>query len=209
MRFYDLVFDRCRFERRLAYGCFSARGAGSRRARRARARWRRARSVCQPAGYVRRRAGRDRISARLLCRKLSVDRPVESADVPPRSGARRAHGRGRSGHPDEDHGWNHWPQTSERVTDLGAVSPVEASAYFFALIPRIERLGSKDKSRILLPAVLADAGDVIPQLTSLARADARVHETRRQAVMWLGLLGDAKVVPTLVAFARGGGSRLG
>ena len=99
-----------------------------------------------------------------------------------------------------------WPQTSERVTDLGAVSPVEAASYFFGLVPRLERPATRDKSRILLPAVLADAGDVIPQLTSLARDAARADDTRRQAILWLGLLGDAKVVPTLVAFARGGGA---
>ena len=99
-----------------------------------------------------------------------------------------------------------WERTSDRVTDLGTVMPTEAATYFFALVPKIERAGSRDKSRILLPAVLADAGDVIPQLTSLARDDARVQETRRQAIQWIGLLGDAKVVPTLVAFARGGGA---
>jgi len=98
-----------------------------------------------------------------------------------------------------------WARTSERATDLGAVSPVEASSYFFSLVPRLERAG--DKSRILLPAVLADAGDVIPQLTSLASDDARIQETRRQALQWIGLLGDARVVPMLVAFARGGGAR--
>jgi len=99
-----------------------------------------------------------------------------------------------------------WASTNERVTDIGTVSPGEAATYFFALVPRIERLVGRDKSRILLPAVLADAGDVIPQLTSLARNDARTQETRRQALQWLGLLGDAKVVPTLVEFARGGGA---
>jgi hypothetical protein len=98
-----------------------------------------------------------------------------------------------------------WVPTRERVTDLGTVLPVEAASYFFALIPRIERTAG-EKSRLLLPAVLADAGDVIPQLTQLARDDARVQETRRQALQWLGLLGDAKVVPMLVAFARGGGA---
>jgi HEAT repeat protein len=54
--------------------------------------------------------------------------------------------------------------------------------------------------------VLADAGDVIPQLVSLARDESRIQETRRQAVQWMGLLGDARVVPTLVAFARAGGA---
>lgn len=99
-----------------------------------------------------------------------------------------------------------WARTSERVTDLGTVSPIEASSYFFELVPRLERIGTGDKSRNLLPAVLADAGDVIPQLTSLARDDDRTSDTRRQVIQWLGLLGDAKVVPTLVAFARGGGA---
>lgn len=99
-----------------------------------------------------------------------------------------------------------WARTSERVTDLGTVSPIEASSYFFELVPRLERIGTGDKSRNLLSAVLADAGDVIPQLTSLARDDDRTSDTRRQVIQWLGLLGDAKVVPTLVAFARGGGA---
>ncbi len=99
-----------------------------------------------------------------------------------------------------------WAATNERVTDLGTVTPTEAASYFFDLVPRLERAGSRDKSRILLPAVLADAGDVIPQLTSLARDDNRAQETRRQAIQWIGLLGDSKVVPTLVAFARGGGA---
>ncbi|MDQ2943680.1 MAG: hypothetical protein M3R21_08455, partial [Candidatus Dormibacteraeota bacterium] len=33
-----------------------------------------------------------------------------------------------------------WPQTGERVTDLGTVSPSEAATYFFALIPQLERV---------------------------------------------------------------------
>ena len=97
-----------------------------------------------------------------------------------------------------------WPRTSERITDLGIASPGEAASYFFGLVPLLERAG--DKSRVLLPAVLADAGDVIPQLTSLARDGSRIQETRRQAIQWMGLLGDARVVPTLVAFARSGGA---
>lgn len=97
-----------------------------------------------------------------------------------------------------------WARSSERVTDLGIVSPTEASKYFFDLVPQLERVG--DKSRVLLPAVLADAGDVIAPLVALARDDSRIQETRRQALQWIGLLGDAKVVPTLVAFARSGGA---
>lgn len=95
-----------------------------------------------------------------------------------------------------------FPRTSDRVTDLGMVSPIEASAYFFALVPQLER-GGGEKARFLLPAVLANAGDVIPQLTALSRDDARSVETRRQAIHWLGILGDSRVIPTLAAFARG------
>jgi HEAT repeat protein len=54
--------------------------------------------------------------------------------------------------------------------------------------------------------VLADAGDVTPQLTLLTRDASRIQETRRQAIQWLGLLGDARVLPTLVAIARSGGA---
>ena len=100
---------------------------------------------------------------------------------------------------------NSFAGTSDRVTDLGTVSPIEAAAYFFSLVPRLEG-ASGEKSRILLPAVLANAGDVIPQLTALARDEARVTDTRRQAIHWMGLLGDARVIPTLVAFARDGGA---
>ena len=97
-----------------------------------------------------------------------------------------------------------WARTSERVTDLGAVTSSEAATYFFALIPQIESTGRNDKSRILLPAVLADDPAAVPRLIAMARDDARQEETRRQAIQWIGLLGDARVVPVLVAFARGG-----
>lgn len=97
-----------------------------------------------------------------------------------------------------------WPRTTERVTDLGEVAAAEAASFFFTLVPVLERAG--DKSRILLPAVLADAGDVTPQLISLARDDGRGRETRQHAIQWLGLLGDARVVPILVEFARAGGA---
>jgi hypothetical protein len=94
-----------------------------------------------------------------------------------------------------------WPVTSDRVTDLGVVAAPEAASYFFSLVPALEKVSGR--SRLLLPAVLADAGDVTPQLTSLARDAGRIQETRRQAIHWLGILGDARVVPTLVGFARG------
>jgi HEAT repeat protein len=100
-----------------------------------------------------------------------------------------------------------WARTSDRVTDLGTVSSSEAASYFFALIPQIEGSDRRgDKSRLLLPAVLADDPAAVPRLISLARDESRVQDTRRQAIQWIGLLGDAKVVPMLVPFASGGGA---
>jgi HEAT repeat protein len=93
-----------------------------------------------------------------------------------------------------------WPTTDARVTDLGTVPSREASAYFFGLVPRLESETGKD--RLLLPAVLAEGADVIAPLLSLARDASRLDQTRRQAVQWLGLLGDASVIPALVAFAK-------
>jgi HEAT repeat protein len=99
-----------------------------------------------------------------------------------------------------------WQRTSERVTDLGEVSPSEAAAYFFAIVPQIERGSARDKARFLLPAVLADDPGALPRVIALARDDSRLQETRRQAIQWIGLLGDATVVPVLVGFASGGGA---
>ena len=103
-----------------------------------------------------------------------------------------------------------WPQTSERVTDLGTVSPSEAATYFFGLIPQLEGVAGggrkRSQSRFLLPAVLADDPLAVSRLISLARDGARLEDTRRQAIQWIGLLGDARVVPVLVAFARDGGA---
>lgn len=99
-----------------------------------------------------------------------------------------------------------WLRTNERVTDLGVVTSSEAASYFFALIPQIEGGGRRDKSRLLLPAVLADDPAAVSRLISLAHDESRAQDTRRQAIQWIGLLGDAKVVPVLVAFASGGGA---
>jgi HEAT repeat protein len=94
-----------------------------------------------------------------------------------------------------------WPSTDARVTDLGTVASREASAYFFSLVPSLESGG---KDRLLLPAVLAEGADVMPSLLALARDASRADQTRRQAVQWLGLLGDASVIPALVGFAKEG-----
>ena len=93
-----------------------------------------------------------------------------------------------------------WSATSGRVVDLGVATPAEASSYFFSLVPRLESASGKD--RLLIPAVLADDAVPIAALLALARNGTRLESTRRQAVQWLGLLGDASVVPALVTFAR-------
>src|SRR6185369_10985004 len=93
-----------------------------------------------------------------------------------------------------------WPSTDARVTDLGVVPSREASAYFFSLVPKLETETGKD--RLLLPAVLAEGADVIAPLLSIARDASRLEQTRRQAVQWIGLLGDASVIPALVTFAK-------
>ena len=97
-----------------------------------------------------------------------------------------------------------WSAMNSRVTDLGVVRASDAAAYFFGLVPQLE--GRSKDSRLLLPAVLADDNSAISRLTALARDGNRVNDTRRQAIHWLGMLGDASTVPTLVAFARAGGS---
>ena len=93
-----------------------------------------------------------------------------------------------------------WSSTTERVTDLGDVAPHDATLYFVSLVPTLE--ASTGKDRLLLPAVVGDDDDVMPSLLQLARDDARSVRTRRQAVQWIGLLGDARVLPVLVGFAR-------
>lgn len=92
-----------------------------------------------------------------------------------------------------------WDETRGRVTDLGTVPSNEAASYFFDLVPRLE---NRSRGRLLLPAVLATDDRTIPRLISLARDGARKEDTRRDALTWIGVLGDASVVPTLVEFTR-------
>lgn len=96
-----------------------------------------------------------------------------------------------------------WPATNARVTDLGIVSPGEASAYFLSLVPSLESRTSRNQ--VLRPAVLADDPAILAPLVRIARDDRRLVETRREAISWMGLLGDASVVQALVHFAKDDG----
>lgn len=100
-----------------------------------------------------------------------------------------------------------WPTAESRAMELGDVEPGEASAFFFSLVPQLERSGG-DRDRLLLPAVLADDSTAITALLALARDPSRTERTRRDAIQWVGLLGGADVAPALVAFARTGGAVL-
>ena len=93
-----------------------------------------------------------------------------------------------------------WSAGAGRITDLGTVPPSEAAAYFFGLVPQLD--GSGKRERLLLPAVLADDPNAVPRLTALARDAARPRDIRRESIHWMGLLGDASVVRTLVGFVR-------
>ncbi|MEP6618678.1 MAG: HEAT repeat domain-containing protein [bacterium] len=99
-----------------------------------------------------------------------------------------------------------WPSASAHVTDLGTVPARDAAAVIFSLIPRLETSSETRRGRLLLPAVLADEAPVTAPLLALARDNARRDDTRRDAIHWLGTLGDESVVPALVAFAKRGGS---
>ena len=58
--------------------------------------------------------------------------------------------------------------------------------------------------RILLPAVIALDAPVLSSLRQLANDEARTTDTRRQAIQWFGVVGDASVIPELMRFAHGG-----
>ena len=68
-------------------------------------------------------------------------------------------------------------------TDLGRVSPVEATRYLLALARSApERVGRE----AVLAAALADSVTVWPDLLALARDAGIARETRRAAVFWVG-----------------------
>jgi HEAT repeat protein len=91
-----------------------------------------------------------------------------------------------------------WAASEGRATDLGVVPASEASAFFFDLVGRLVPAATRD--RPLLPAVLADDPSVTARLVLLARDTTQVERTRREAILWLGLLGDDRARRALHAF---------
>lgn len=95
-----------------------------------------------------------------------------------------------------------WSPAEGRVVDLGVVRAAEAAAYFLGVA---ERLEGRQSRHALLASVIADSTDVIPGLLALARNAEGAREVRRRAVMWIGQLGDATMVPELDSFVQGEG----
>jgi HEAT repeat protein len=81
-----------------------------------------------------------------------------------------------------------WRASDGRATDLGVVDAHEASTFFFDLAARLAFGATRD--RPLLAAVLADDASVTTRLVSLARDTSRDERTRRDAILWLGLIGE-------------------
>lgn len=92
-----------------------------------------------------------------------------------------------------------WREGRGRVVDLGTVSAPEAARYFVALA---ERVDGKKARNALLPAVIADSADILPDLLRLAQREDIAREARRRAVHWLGILGDRSLVGPLERLAR-------
>ena len=92
-----------------------------------------------------------------------------------------------------------WESSSGRVTDLGPVSSTAAAAYFLDLA---EKLDGRMARNTLLPAVIADSADVSQRLLAIAQRTSAPTETRRRAINWLGIFGDASMVQPLTALGR-------
>ena len=92
-----------------------------------------------------------------------------------------------------------WEASSERVTDLGAVPAAGAAAYFLDLVDKSDGRVARNA---LLAAVIADSADVVPRLLSIAERTAVPTDTRRRAIHWLGVFGDASMIRPLTALAR-------
>lgn len=95
-----------------------------------------------------------------------------------------------------------WSSAASDVTDLGRVAAPEAAAYFIGLAGQIDD-GKRQNS--LLAAAVADSVNLAPDMMRLARTTTLSRETRRRAVTWAGVLGDASMVAPLTELARANG----
>jgi hypothetical protein len=95
-----------------------------------------------------------------------------------------------------------WTSDAGVSLDLGRVPAREAAAYFLSLAPR---LAGSSRNNPLLAAAIADSAAIVPDLLQLAQNASLSRETRRRAVHWVGVVGDASAVAPLVALARGNG----
>jgi HEAT repeat protein len=87
--------------------------------------------------------------------------------------------------------------------DLGVVPARDAAAYFLGLAPRLD---GSSRSNPLLAAAIADSAVLVPDLLQLTRNTSISRQTRRRAVNWVGVLGDASAVGPLTELARGTGN---
>ena len=94
-----------------------------------------------------------------------------------------------------------WSDATGRITDLGTVSAPAAAAYFLDLAEKSDEAGARN---ILMPAIVADSADIAPRLVALGQRTSASAETRRTAIKWSGILGDASVVAPLTALAKSG-----
>jgi HEAT repeat protein len=75
------------------------------------------------------------------------------------------------------------PSVDPGTTDLGTVRPEDAADYLFSLARGAEgRVGRE----AIMPAMLADAGNMSGDLLAIGRDASRPRETRRSALSWLG-----------------------
>lgn len=94
-----------------------------------------------------------------------------------------------------------WGDASGRVTDLGTVSAPEAAAYFLDLA---EKSDGSEPRNMLMPAIVADSTNVAPRLLAIGQRTSLPSETRRSAITWAGMFGDASMVAPLAALAKSG-----
>jgi len=92
-----------------------------------------------------------------------------------------------------------WEAGSGHVVDLGIVPAAEAASYFLDLA---EKADGRDGRDALLSAVIADSADISARLLAIGQRTSAPRETRRRAVNWLGVFGDASMVQPLSQLAR-------